>query len=100
MNNQNIIEFETDFLESMKQETPYFLFSKKKIEENYHMYKRFFPMATIQYAMKANSELEILEILDNLGSGFEVASKYELEILKKLKIAPDKIVYGTSVKPQ
>lgn len=87
------------FLESLSYETPFFLFSKKKILENYREFQKFFPDCLVQYAMKANSEPEVLELLLKAGSGFEVASKYELNLLKKIKVPPNKIVYGTSVKP-
>jgi len=58
-----------------------------------------FPGATIHYAMKANSEPEILKTLNENGSSFEVASIYELNILKEIGVSPEKIIYGTSVKP-
>src|SRR5262245_59386588 len=86
-------------LESLSLKTPLFLFDKKKILNNYKEYKKFFPGADVHFAMKANSEPEILKLLADAGSGFEVASMYELEILKKIKVNPEKIVYGTSVKP-
>src|SRR4051794_36290944 len=76
--------------------TPLFLFSKKKLLENYKQFKTVFPDALIRYAMKANSEPELLQILADAGSGFEVASVGELNILKKLDIPGDKMVYGTS----
>ena len=49
--------------------------------------------------MKANSEKEVLQTVLAGGIGFEVASKYELDMLKKIKVPAEKIVYGTSVKP-
>jgi ornithine decarboxylase len=92
-------EFDHDLLESLKYETPFFLFSKKEIVRKYHEFKHFFPDATVHFAMKANSEIEVLKTLLDAGSGFEVASKYELDILKGIGVPAEKIVYGTSVKP-
>ncbi len=92
-------EFSIEVIESIGAETPFFLFSKKRILENYHQYKKLFPNSSIHYAMKANSEPEVLELLTEAGSGFEVASIYELELLKKFKVPAEKIVFGTSVKP-
>ncbi|MBA3724550.1 MAG: type III PLP-dependent enzyme, partial [Candidatus Levybacteria bacterium] len=99
MNNQILNEFKPEYLETLVHETPYFLFSKNKIASNYKEYTKYFPTASIQYAMKANSEPELLQVLNKAGSGFEVASEYELEYLKKLHIDPKKIVYGSSIKP-
>lgn len=90
---------ELDFLESFHHETPFFVFSKKKILDKYHEFLKYFPKVAVHYAMKANSEPKILTLLADVGSSFEVASKYELDLLKSLKIPPERIVYGTSIKP-
>lgn len=91
-------EFSTDFIEGLTYKTPYFLFSKKIILDKIKKFKDAFPEASIYYAMKANSEEEALETIAEAGCGFEVASKYELDIIKKLDVSPSKILYGTSVK--
>lgn len=92
-------DFDPKFLETLSYETPFFLFSKKKIIDNYKLFGKLFPRSSIHYAMKANSELGVLKILADAGCEFEVASKHELDILKKMKVPPEKIIYGTSVKP-
>jgi len=79
--------------------TPFFLFSKKRIIDVYNEFVEAFPGAVIHYAMKANAEPELLRLLYENGSNFEVASKYELEFLQALSIPADRIIYGTSVKP-
>lgn len=91
--------FSHEFVSGLKHKTPFFLFSKKKILDNINTFKNSLPGSDIYYAMKANFEPEILKIIDESGCGFEVASKYELAMLKKLNISPKKIIYGTSVKP-
>jgi ornithine decarboxylase len=88
-----------DFLENFPHETPFFIFSKEKVLQKYHEFKKDFKGATIHYAIKANAEPELLRLLFEAGSSFEVASKYELDYLKSLKIPPERIMYGTSVKP-
>lgn len=92
-------EFDPQFLETLSYKTPFFLFSKKKIINNFQIFKKLFPKSLIHYAMKANSEPEVLQTLATVGCGFEVASVYELNLLKKIKVPPEKIIYGTSVKP-
>lgn len=91
--------FEVEFLQTLKYQTPFFLFSRKKIITNYQKFKNLFPKSTIHYAMKSNSETEVLKILKDAGSSFEVASTFELDMLKKIKVPPRKMIYGTSVKP-
>ncbi|HSW47764.1 MAG TPA: type III PLP-dependent enzyme [Candidatus Saccharimonadales bacterium] len=91
--------FEPSYLENLKYPTPFFIFSREKIVDNYKQFKKLFPKSAVHYAMKANSEPELLSILKDAGSGFEVASKFELKILHDLKVPPEKIIYGSSVKP-
>jgi ornithine decarboxylase len=91
--------FTPDLIAKYSKETPFFIFSKQRIKEAYQLFEKYFPHSMIQFAMKANAEPEVLETLRDLGSGFEVASVYELEMLKKIGVSPDKIIYGTSVKP-
>ncbi len=92
-------EFSKKFLKDLSYQTPFFLFSKKSIVHNIEEFKKYFPGSLIHYAMKANSEPDILKLMLDEGACFEVASKYELEMLKALKVPPKKIIYGTSVKP-
>lgn len=91
--------FKPEVLETLSYETPFFLFSEKKIEDNFQQFRAYFPGAEIYYAMKANSEPQVLQILADAGSGFEVASIFELNMLKEIGVPPGKILYGTAVKP-
>jgi ornithine decarboxylase len=91
--------FTPEVISKFERETPFFLFSRDGILEKYKKFQECFPGADIHFAMKANSESEVLRVLTDAGSGFEVASVHELELLKEHNVAPEKIVYGTSVKP-
>lgn len=91
--------FSKESLSKLDYETPFFLFSKEKIINKVEEFKSNFPDAKIHYAMKANFEESVIKIIDNAGVGFEIASKYELAILQRLNISPEKIIYGTSIKP-
>lgn len=79
--------------------TPYFYTSRAILGHNYHMFTDLFKNSEVYYAVKANSDPLILEHLARLGSGFEAASSYEIDLLIKLGINPAKIIYGTSIKP-
>ena len=92
-------EFHPEFLETLSYETPFFVFSRKKIKHEFVEFNKYFPVAEIHYAMKANSEPEVLKTLFDAGSGFEVASVYELNMLKEINVPPERIIYGTSIKP-
>jgi len=92
-------EFDLAFLEGLKFETPFFLFSKKIIIDRLQEFKQYFPGSAVCYAIKANAEPEVLRTLAKAGSGFEVASAYELDILKEIRVPPGRMLYGTAVKP-
>lgn len=79
--------------------TPYFFTSKGILEHNYHTFTGMIEDAEVYYALKANSDPKILTFLDGLGCGFEAASSYEIEQLLEAGVIPEKIIYGTSVKP-
>jgi ornithine decarboxylase len=87
------------YLQNLPYKTPFFVFSKKAILDKLKEFKKCFPGSLIHYAMKANSEPEILDILVKAGAGFEVASLHEFKILKKIGVPAEKMIYGTSIKP-
>lgn len=97
MDDQKILKYVAQF----KKPTPYFLFSKQQLIDDISFFKNQMPKYTeICYAMKANSEPEVLDTMKNMDISFEVASKYELELLRNIRVNPSKIIFGTSVKPE
>lgn len=80
-------------------ESPSFVFSEEVLMGNYEKFTELFPKALVRYAMKANFEPEILSVLARTDCGFEVASAYEYRLLKEHGVSPDRVVYGTAVKP-
>jgi len=91
--------FDPEYLRGLTHHTPYFLFSKKAIQDKFREFKENFPDSLIYYAMKADAEKGVLQALLDAGSSFEAASVHELHILKELAVPPDRILYGTSIKP-
>jgi ornithine decarboxylase len=91
--------FNSQLIAGLDYETPFFLFSKNKLIGSLRDFNECFPGAAIHYAMKANSEPGVLQTLFAAGSSFEVASRYELDLLKAIGVPAAKIIYGTSVKP-
>lgn len=85
---------------SLSYPTPFFLTSKDILEHNYRVFTELFDKAEIYYALKANSEPQVLSCLDAAGCGFEAASAFEIEMLDKVGVSPTKITYGTSIKPK
>lgn len=87
----------------MKQEadrhpTPFLVVNLNIIKRNYEELLAHFPFAKIYYAVKANPAIEVLELLRDLGSPFDIASRYELDRVLSLGISPDRISYGNTIK--
>lgn len=92
--------FNKEEIKNRRNNTPFFVFSEKTLIDSVREYKHYLPKETeICYAMKANSEQKVLEILNKEKASFEVASKYELSLLKELRVPAHRIIYGTSIKP-
>lgn len=79
--------------------TPFFVISRERLLAAYHEFGVCFPGAAIHYAMKANSDRNVLRALASAGAGFEIASAYELRMLQTLNVPATKIIYGSSIKP-
>lgn len=79
-----------------KFETPTYVYSKNQIIENFLNYKKAFGERDnlICYAMKANSNLEVLKIIKELNGGVDVTSGGELFRALNAGITPKKIVYA------
>jgi diaminopimelate decarboxylase len=61
--------------------TPCYVYSRASIEENWKAYERGFGSAPhlLCFAVKANGNLAVLDVLARLGSGFDIVSGGELE---------------------
>ncbi len=80
------------------QETPFLVVDLKSIEIKYRELVAAFPRAKIYYAIKANPSPEVLKLLADLGSCFDVASIYELDRILSLGVTPDRLSYGNTIK--
>ena len=76
--------------------TPSFVYSEERIIENFLTIKRAFSSTTtdICFAVKANSNIGILQILARQGAGFDIVSGGELARVLKAGGDPKKIVFS------
>ena len=86
--------FEGVCIESIinSQNTPFYLYSQKHIEDIYKDLKNTL-RSEIFYAVKANSNQAILKIIKNCGSGADVVSAGELERSLEAGFDPSKIIF-------
>ncbi len=89
--------------------TPIFVIDHEKIRRNYLEFKKHLPMIQVYYAVKANSNPEIVRTLFEMGASFDVASMPEFMIVYEfIRDMPDKerqdwiwdkIIYANTIKP-
>ncbi len=84
---------------SLPYTTPFFYTSRDVLQKNYETFTSLFDNVEVLYAIKANSDPKILQYLDQLGCGFEAASGFEIDEVLQLGANPERIIYGTSIKP-
>jgi len=81
-------------------ETPFLVINLKIVKEKYEELKANMPFAKIYYAIKANPANEIIKLLFELGSNFDVASIYELDQVLGLGVPVDRISFGNTIKKE
>ncbi len=87
------------FLEFSKDlPTPNVVVSLKTIKKNFIKLRSSFPYAKIFYAIKANPGEPVLQMLAENGSSFDIASRYELDLIKKFVDDPNRLSYGNTIK--
>lgn len=78
--------------------TPLLLMDKERIKDKALKIGKAITNSRVFYAVKANSDIKILKLLDKLGLGFEIASEGELKVLSSIGVNPDKIISSNPVK--
>ena len=87
------------FLEFSKDlETPNVVVNLHQIKYNFIKLRDSFPFAHIFFAVKACPGEPVLRLLSELGSNFDVASRYELDKLLALGVTGDRVSYGNTIK--
>jgi diaminopimelate decarboxylase len=76
--------------------TPCFVYSRATIERHWHAFDRAFAGRPhlVCYAVKANSNLAVLNLLARLGSGFDIVSVGELERVLAAGGDPSRVVFS------
>ncbi len=89
--------------------TPVFIIDHEKIRTNYREFKENLPDVQAYFAIKANSNPEIVKTMHDIGSSFDVASLPEFMLVyDNIKHLPEKerqdfiwnkIIYANTIKP-
>ena len=89
-----------EFLKKRADEGPCLVLDNEVVRENYLAFAKALPDTRVFYAVKANPAPEILKLLTELGSCFDVASVTETEMVLAAGCAPDRISYGNTIKKE
>jgi len=81
-----------------KHGTPLFLISRTLLLEQVARFRRLLPRVEPFYAVKANPNPQVLEVLAQAGLGFDVASAAEIEWVLAAGAAPDRLIYANTMK--
>ncbi len=79
-------------------ETPFVVIDTETISKAYDDLRGSFGFAKIYYAVKANPAVEIIDLLKDKGSSFDIASIYELDKVMSRGVGPERISYGNTIK--
>jgi len=79
-------------------ETPFLMIDLDIVARKYDELCKAMPQTDIYYAVKANPEIEVLKLLADKGSFFDVASVYEINRALDLGIDPSRLSFGNTIK--
>ena len=82
--------------EAARHETPFLLVNLDIIRRKYNELRRLMPFAKVYYAVKSSPSVQVIGALAELGSNFDIASRYELDRVLSLGISPDRIYVAYS----
>lgn len=106
-----MIENQKEMLEKIAREhgTSVFIIDHEKIRQNYREFREKLPDVQAYFAVKANSNPEIVKTMYDMGASFDVASFPEFMLVhENIKHLPDKerqdfiwdkIIYANTIKP-
>jgi len=88
------------YLAEQQPATPCLVVDLEVVAEAYKELRRYLPLARVFYAVKANPAPEIVGVLGDLGSNFDVASPSEIELCLERGISSDRISFGNTIKKE
>ena len=89
-----------EFLKARQNDGPCLVLDIDVVRDNYLAFAKALPDTRVFYAVKANPAPEVLKLLVELGSCFDVASIHETETVLAAGCTPDRISYGNTIKKE
>ncbi|KAI3404644.1 SPE1 [Candida oxycetoniae] len=79
-------------------EDSFFVCDLNQIRTSVEVWKQLLPRVQPHYAIKCNTNIEVLKYLDKLGVNFDCASKNEIDTVLQLGVDASRIVYANPCK--
>jgi ornithine decarboxylase len=89
-----------EFLRNRHEEGPCLVLDLNVVRDNYASFAQALPDTRVFYAVKANPDPRVLELLARLGSCFDTASVGEIEQVLAAGASADRISYGNTIKKE
>jgi ornithine decarboxylase len=89
-----------EFLKTRPNDGPCLVLDIDVVRDNYQAFAKALPDTRVFYAVKANPAPEVLKLLVELGSCFDVASIHETETVLATGCTPDRVSYGNTIKKE
>lgn len=87
-----------NYIASSDEPPPYLLIDTETVRQNISALSKHIENSRVFYAVKANPDKAVLAFLNGLGTGFEIASEGELNILASLGVEPERIITSNPLK--
>ena len=78
--------------------SPLLVLSLEEVKISYYVLREYMPRLRVHYAIKANPHPEILQVMRDLGSCFDVASDGEIRTLNAMGVEGSRMIYANPVK--
>jgi len=89
-----------NYLAAHPHEGPRLVVDLDVVRDNYRAFAKALPDTRVFYAVKANPEPKVLQLLADLGSCFDTASLNEINQVLATGAAPDRISFGNTIKKE
>lgn len=98
MTEKSVFDLITEIANHTDQEEPFFVVDLADIVYKYKLWKLKMPRVQPFYAVKCNDSTTVLHLLAALGTGFDCASKNEIENVLAAGVEPSRIIYANPCK--
>lgn len=100
MISQSHLQKTLNYIKAHQFQTPYMVTDLSVIQSQCHEFKKRLPGVKLYYAVKCFSDEEVIQAIDHLVDGYDIASTEEIKLLLNLGISPARITFSNPVKSE